>query len=157
MALFQCCRNFSESQAQHSPRVQPSTRGALSRGRSRRLPLAVHGRRHLGSSRASSTPSTWIGRAPSCGNDLCTRLVGASAAAACGQARRLGLGSRPDSEDSGLPPRESKCSLLAPPRAPCLFGFFFKGEKSERKGQWTEYRLDVNWSLSDVGSIASLG
>lgn len=147
--------HFLESPAQHSPRVQPGTRGARSRGRSRRLPLAVHGRRHLGSSRASSTPSAWIGRAPSCGNDLCTRLVGAPAAAACGQARRPGLGSLRDSEDSRLQPRESKCSLLAPPRAPCLFGFFFIGEESERTGQWTEYRLDVICSLSDVGSIVA--
>lgn len=147
--------HFSESPAQHSPRVQPGTRGSRSRGRSRLVPLAVHGRRHLGSSRASSTPTAWIGRAPSCGNDLCTRLVGAPTAAARGQARRPGLGSRRDSEASRLPSRENKCSLLAPPRAPCLFGFFFKWEESERKGQWTKYRLDVNWSLFDVGSIVA--
>lgn len=114
--------HFSESPAQHSPWNQPGNTGAGSRGKSQRLPPALHGRRHLGPSRAALTTSAGIGRVPGCGNDLRTRLARAPAPGGgdrrqgdCGRGR---IGSPPD---WGPWPRD--CKLLVQLRAPCLFPF----------------------------------
>lgn len=97
--------HFSDSPAQHCPRVQPGTPGTLSRGRSHQRSRALHGRSHLGS---SSTPSAWIGRVAGCGIDRCTRLAHARRRR---QLRTDGLGDGGPGRVEGEPKASSRPGL----------------------------------------------